>query len=124
MVLGLTSFAQTIEKTWSFDKILDQGNQELFTIDRYKDTLSLANGKFNYTLNAKNDLKASGNYLYQNNILVLYYDQPQDTIRHYRITELTDSTLVFNESGVSYKFIPKQSKTTVAPDAIIKSKGF
>ena len=124
MVLGLTGFAQTIEKTWSFDKILDRENQELFTIDRYKDTLSLANGKFNYTLNAKNDLKASGNYLYQNNILVLYYDQPQDTIRHYRITELTDSTLVFNESGVSYKFIPKQSKTTVAPEAIIKSKGF
>ena len=36
MVLGLTGFAQTIEKTWSFDKILNQENQELFTIDRYK----------------------------------------------------------------------------------------
>ena len=33
--------------------------------------------------------------MFQNNLLVLYYDVPSETIERYKITELTDSTLVF-----------------------------
>ncbi|MGV6830791.1 MAG: NupC/NupG family nucleoside CNT transporter [bacterium] len=124
MVFGLIGFSQTIEKTWSFDQINNSASESLFTIDQ-TDSLSLSEGKFSYSLKAKNNLKASGNYLHQNNILVLYYDQPQDTIRHYRITELTDSTLVFKENGVSYAFNEKKIDAIVAPsDTIIKSEGF
>lgn len=124
MVFGLIGFSQTIEKTWSFDQINNSDSESLFTIDQ-TDSLSLSEGKFSYSLKAKNNLKASGNYLHQNNILVLYYDQPQDTIRHYRITELTDSTLVLQENGVSYAFNEKKIDTTVASsDTIIKSEGF
>ena len=124
MVFGLIGFSQTIEKTWSFDQINNSDSESLFIIDQ-TDSLSLSEGKFSYSLKAKNNLKASGNYLHQNNILVLYYDRPQDTIRHYRITELTDSTLVFKENGISYAFNEKEIDTTVASsDTIIKSEGF
>jgi CNT family concentrative nucleoside transporter len=121
-----TIFAQNIEKKWQFDAITNQNNETLFNIDPKKDTLSLATGEFNYTLSAKNNLKASGDYMLQNNLLVFYYNQPNDTIRHYKITEKTDSTLVFTENGVNYNFKNYANPTniTTAPeDTIVPSQG-
>jgi len=42
--------------------------------------------------------------MFQNKLLVFYYNQPNDTIRKYKITEHTDSTLVFTENGTLYNF--------------------
>ncbi|WP_370392519.1 nucleoside transporter C-terminal domain-containing protein [uncultured Winogradskyella sp.] len=121
--LGLSAvLAQNLEQTWQFKAIENSNNKALFDISD-ADTLTLSQGKFSYTLKTKNNLKASGDYLSQNNILLFYYTKPQDTIRHYRITELTDSSLVFTESGVTYKFKPY--KKVVATDKpIIPSQGF
>jgi len=105
-----TIFAQDIEKKWQFEAVTNQNNETLFVINPIADTLSLSTGEFNYTLNAKGNLKASGDYILQNNLLVFYYNQPNDTIRRYKITTKTDSTLVFTENGVNYKF-----KTYVNP---------
>ncbi|OZV67197.1 nucleoside transporter C-terminal domain-containing protein [Winogradskyella aurantia] len=117
-----TIVAQDLEKTWQFENIEDTKGQTLLNLSK-TDTLSLTNGSFHYSLKAKNNLKARGDYLYQNNLLVFYYSQPTDTIRHYRITELTDSTLVFKENGVAYRFKPFQ-KVIQVDNTIIPSQGF
>ena len=127
MLFAITTiFAQNIEKKWQFDAITNQNNETLFNINPAKDTLSLTNGEFNYTLSAKNNLKASGDYMLQNNLLVFYYNQPNDTIRRYKITEKTDSTLVFTENGVKYRFKnyanPNDISTT-PEDTIVPSQG-
>ncbi|PTM11173.1 MAG: Na+ dependent nucleoside transporter [Bacteroidetes bacterium] len=120
-----TIFAQDIEKKWQFDAITNQNNEALFNINPESDTLSLTAGEFNYTLSAKNNLKASGDYMLQNNLLVFYFNQPNDTIRRYKITEKTDSTLVFAENGVNYKFkaYTKSELQTVTESIILPSEG-
>ena len=125
---GITlSSGQDLNKTWQFDAIENASGEALFKITD-SDTLSLRNGEFNYHLNAKDNLNASGDYISQNNLLVFYYTTPTDTIRRYKITELTDSTLVFKENNIHYKF--KTNSQETAPMAnqetstIIPSQGF
>ncbi|WP_425077650.1 nucleoside transporter C-terminal domain-containing protein [Psychroserpens sp. S379A] len=121
------SFAQDIEKDWQFDAIQNENGSSLFEI-LDTDAFSLKAGEFEYSLNAKN-LKASGDYIYQNNLLVFYYSKPNDTIRRYKISELTDSTLVFSEHNTVYKFkTPKTIEASTAAvtneSTIIPSQGF
>ncbi len=126
------TLAQDLEKRWQFDAIQNETGTDLFTIDA-NDVLELNSGEFNYSLKSKNNLLASGDYIYQNNLLVFYYNQPIDTIRKYKITQLTDSTLVFTEKGVSYQFkTPNSNDVIVAQevtaddddDLILPSEGF
>ena len=124
--------AQNIENKWQFETVTDEQNQALFNIDEDSDFLILENGKFEYHLSAKNNLKASGNFDLQETLLVFNYTQPTDTIRYYRISEKTDSTLIFTENNIQYKF--KKSKLSsdtilVAEDiastgTIIPNQGF
>ncbi|WP_040248083.1 nucleoside transporter C-terminal domain-containing protein [Psychroserpens mesophilus] len=122
-----TSFSQDIEKKWQFDAIQDENGLSLLEISD-SDVINLSAGEFEYTLQAKN-LKASGDYMYQNNLLVFYYSKPNDTIQRYKISELTDSTLVVSENKTVYKFkSPKvaEAVTSVTDNtaAIIPSQGF
>lgn len=125
---GFTStFAQDLNKTWHFDAIENTTGDSIFNITD-ADSLNLSYGEFDYHLSAKDDLNASGDYIYQNNLLVFYYEKPTDTIRRYKITELTDSTLVFKENEITYKF--KAKAQDLAPlvndeiQEIIPSQGF
>lgn len=119
------TIAQTIEKTWSFSSITNQQNQSLYDIDTEIDSIKFEEGRFHYSLLAKDSLKASGDYVLQDKLLVMFYSEPQDTIRRYRITELTESTLTFTENDVAYSFTEKE---TQLPEAIqkemIPSAGF
>jgi CNT family concentrative nucleoside transporter len=131
IIIGFSTLtAQELEKTWQFDAIEDSNGSALFDITE-NDSIVFNNGEFHYALEAKNNLKASGDYIYQNNLLVFYYSQPNDTIRRYKINTLTDSTLVFTEKGISYKFkTPTQVKNLASVEqiedtaTIIPSKGF
>ena len=126
------NFAQNIENRWQFEAVTDEQNQALFNIDESSDFLTLENGKFEYSLNAKNNLKASGSFDLVETLLVFHYIQPTDTIRHYQISEKTDSTLIFTENKIQYKF--KKSKlssdtilvaeTVASTDFIIPNQGF
>ena len=126
---GITSLnAQNLEKEWQFEAIQNENGSSLVEISD-TDHFKLNKGEFNYTLESKNNLNASGDYLHQNNLLVFYYTQPTDTIRTYKISELTDSTLVFSEKDVVYKF--KVQKKTEEPimavastNSITPSQGF
>jgi len=99
-----TVLGQTIEKEWQFSSIETIDGTELFTIDPTADRLTLNQGTFHYSLLAKDSLQATGDYIIQNKLLVLFYNQPKDTLRRYRITALTDSTLQFEENKVVYAF--------------------
>jgi CNT family concentrative nucleoside transporter len=108
-----TSIAQDLEKKW----IANNQNNSF-------ETLELLEGEFN-TANA------SGDYIHQNNLLVFYYNQPNDTIRRYKIKEHTDSTLVFSEKNTDFHFtavneeVPMPIENNVEPtDTIIGSQGF
>ena len=127
--LNSLSFSQSIEKRWTFTKITNDQDKELFTLIN-SDVLHLEGGEFSYQLDAKK-LKAKGHYLYQNQLLLFYYNAPTDTVRNYRIKELTDSTLVFTENKVTYSFshspspiIESKSDSKHLPTGIITSQGF
>lgn len=107
-----------IDGTWNFNSIQNSLNENIIPTNA-NDQLTLEKGEFQYQLAAKDNLKASGDYIYQNKLLVFYYNTPTDTIRKYKITSLTDSTLVFNEKGVSYHF----EKTKVKEEAVVATTG-
>jgi CNT family concentrative nucleoside transporter len=128
LFIGLSSItAQELEKTWQFEAVANTSGNSLFNVTE-RDNLSFNKGEFIYNLEAKDDLVASGDYIFQNNLLVFYYNQPNDTIRRYKIQNLTDSTLVFSEKDIIYKFkSSKKTETAVVTtntDEIIPSQGF
>ena len=123
------SFGQSIEKNWKFSNIIDDKDKALFTLIS-SDSLYIKDGSFAYQLDAKN-LIAEGHYLYQNQLLLFYYTAPIDTLRTYRITELTDSTLVLSENKIKYSFshssgpiIESASDSKQDLTGIIPSQGF
>ncbi|RSK39876.1 nucleoside transporter C-terminal domain-containing protein [Mangrovimonas spongiae] len=126
--LSTTLQAQELEKKWQFESITDSSGKNLFSIDT-TDVLNLNENTFSYSLLAKDTLNASGDFIHQNNLLVFYYSQPNDTIRRYKINELTDSTLVFAENNIKYAFTTSTqpnvvSKINTKENSIIPSQGF
>lgn len=121
--------AQELDRTWKLQSI--ESDKQTPSPVTKNDSLVLNNSTFLYNLSSKDSLQASGDYIVQNNLLVFYYNQPTDTIRRYRITSLTDSTLAFQEQGIAYKFFDQkylQNKALIAKlqeeNSIIKSEGF
>ena len=129
ILISAISFGQNIDQKWQFNAI-ENNNNSIIEVDTENDFLTLENNLFEYELAAKNNLKAKGDYILQNDLLIFYYTKPNDTIRRYRITEHTDSTLVFTENNITYSFKNnniKTKETAVVPpstDAIIPSQGF
>ena len=63
IIIGFSTLtAQELEKTWQFDAIEDSTGSALFDITE-NDSIVFSNGEFRYALEAKNNLKASGDYL-------------------------------------------------------------
>jgi CNT family concentrative nucleoside transporter len=129
----MVSFGQNIERDWFFSTITTQEGDTLLKINSATDHFQLKDGAFNYALEAKNNLKASGDYIVQNNLLVLFYNQPSDTIRRYRINQLTDSTLAFSEGNTVYQFTASSKsdgalvtaeETQTETPTIIPTEGF
>jgi len=104
VLVHFLSFGQDLENKWQFSSIENTNGESITAINSENDFLILRDGTFSYEIEAKENLKASGDYLFQNKLLVFYYNQPIDTIRKYEITEHTDSTLIFTENGSHYKF--------------------
>ncbi len=115
--IGLSSItAQELEKTW-----ISQSSESIY------DTLEFENGEFNFASNSENNLQ--GDYMYQNNLLVLYHNDSINSIKKYKISELTDSTLVFSGKEMRFNLVAaKQDIQTLKPEAtldtIVPSQGF
>ena len=126
-----TSIAQeSIEKEWRFSSVETTTGTPLYSISP-NDILTLKEGTFTYSLAAQDSLQASGDYIFQNNLLVLFYTQPKDTIRRLRVTQVTDSTLVFTENRMVYSLHKRSTEVSAAKadealeeSGIIPSQGF
>ena len=128
-LLSFLGYSQAIEQNWNFHSIVKEGT-EIISIDE-SDTFHLKEGKFKYTLVAKDSLIAEGNYIRQNNLLIFNYHKPKDTVRYYNIAKLTDSLLTITENNISYHFHVKSNGSTTiktqddtASVQIIPSQGF
>ena len=119
VLVQFLSIGQDLEKKWQFSSIESAEGETILSINSENDFLTLMDGTFSYELEAKENLKASGDYMFQNKLLVFYYNQPTDTIRRYKISELTDSTLIFTENGSNYKF---RSSIYEKKEAILQSE--
>ncbi len=128
LVIILSSFqfikAQEVEKKWQLQSVENIDGQ-LTNTTKKADFLTLEKGEFSFK---RTSAISTGDYIHQNNLLIFYYNSPKDTIRKYKIRELTDSTFVFNEKDVIYNFTAfKKNKTTISQtknSTIIPSQGF
>ena len=94
---SIFTVAQTIEKEWRFESIKKNNGTSLVEINS-TDSFTLSEGKFTYSLAAKDSLVAEGTYIHQNNLLIFKYSTPTDTVRYYNISQLSDTIL----TSVSY----------------------
>ncbi|MGY8920122.1 MAG: nucleoside transporter C-terminal domain-containing protein [Flavobacteriales bacterium] len=108
-------FSQSIQGEWVFENIQDSTGSELFEL-KNTDVLSISESNFKYTLEAKDNLFAEGNYSLVNDKLSFKYSLPTDTIRVYDINLISNNNLEFTESGITYKF--------AKVEALIPSQGF
>ncbi|MEL0645304.1 nucleoside transporter C-terminal domain-containing protein [Olleya sp. Ti.3.14] len=120
-LISITSiFAQDIEKDWQLEASktkLDSTSINLLA----NDILTLKEGAFTHN-------NQTGDYLFQNNVLVFYYDTPADVTKRLKVQTLTDSTLVFKEKQNVYFFkIKEKTAAQLAvseANKIIPSEGF
>ena len=132
LLVPFLSFGQDLEKKWQFSSIENSKGIAITKINKETDYLNISESSFSYQIESKNNLKAEGDLIFQNNLLVFYYTLPNDTIRRYKVTEHTDSTLVFKEKDVYYKFYSNNDKTEEVlltttknnkPSGIVPSQG-
>ncbi|WP_410006975.1 NupC/NupG family nucleoside CNT transporter [Aequorivita nionensis] len=116
-----TTFGQSIEKTWQFSEVKDQNGLSIIDINPEKDYLKLENGTFEYQLAPIDSLKSSGDYIFQNNLLVLFFNKPNDSIRRFRVLQVTDSTLSLSENNLEYQLKLPGVQTATVPQTVIKS---
>ena len=118
--------SQSLSKNWSF-----QSTQEISKIQNdfsSEDLLTLTEGRFEIKSVGGEEIKAQGDYLYQNKLLVFFYSPPNDTIRNFRISELSDSTLIITDNYNTYTFkerpqLLKEVVPSQIPKEIIPSSG-
>jgi concentrative nucleoside transporter, CNT family len=93
--------SQSINKEWRFETTdTSAALQEYFSL---QDKLHLDEGRFSIST-AEGEEVSGGDYLYQNNLLVFFYDPPNDTIKKFRINELTETSLVLSDNDHIYTF--------------------
>ncbi|UZH56179.1 Na+ dependent nucleoside transporter [Salinimicrobium tongyeongense] len=119
-------FAQSISKTWDFEAVEGSPQNTIFDISPGNDYLKLDNGDFQLSLTNEDSPSSSGNYVFQNDVLVLFFDNPGDSIQNFRVNTLTDSTLVLSSRDVTYSLkevpqtvqevLPVETAKTVIPN--------
>ncbi|HBC04485.1 MAG TPA: hypothetical protein DC015_09895 [Aequorivita sp.] len=116
------TFAQSIEKTWQFSEVKDQSGLSVLTINPEKDFLKLENGVFEYQV-ANDSLKSSGDYMFQDNLLVLFFNNPPDSIRRFHVEQVTDSTLSLSEKNYKYQLKTPSTENASALETVTKTSG-
>lgn len=118
----LNVHSQSIAKTWNFETTTP-GTQSDFSPN---DVLAFNDGRFEIA-SAVDSATASGDYILQNNVLVLFFDVPADSIRKFRIGALTDTTLSLSDNTITYNFselpTPLEEVIPVSAKEMIPSQG-
>jgi CNT family concentrative nucleoside transporter len=105
-IVSLVSYSQEIEQDWSFSSIKKNDGKEFIKTDS-TDVFNLKDGKFTYSLKGKDNFKASGNYIHQNNLLIFNFKEPKDTVRYFNIVSFNNANLVLSENDVIYNLSSK-----------------
>lgn len=123
-----SSFSQNIENTWVFEAVEGAEEQVLFDVDPETDYLEIEDGSFEFSLTGEESFEVEGKYIFQNNVLVFFFDSPADSIQHFRVSEITDSTLILSGENRTYflkdkplsvqEVLPVNSKIIVPSDGI------
>jgi len=109
------SFGQTVQKKWNISTSSAAIENTVDTIDNQQGFLNLKEGRFDLKL-SKGTSTVAGDYILQNNLLVLFHNQPEDSIQRLRVSELTDSTMVLSAGQTSYK-LKSNSQAPVSEEA-------
>ncbi|WP_423819819.1 nucleoside transporter C-terminal domain-containing protein [Salinimicrobium sp. TIG7-5_MAKvit] len=122
-------FAQSISKTWDFEAVEGSPQNTIFDISPGNDYLKLDNGGFELALTNEDVPRSTGNYVFQNDVLVLFFDSPGDSIQNFRVNTLTDSTLVLSTRDVTYSLreVPQTVQEVLPVDTaktVIPNQGF
>lgn len=123
-------FGQSIEKSWEFSEVKDKGGLPIFTINPTEDYLKLEDGTFEFFLSARDSLKSTGDYIYQDDLLVLFLNQPKEGTKSFRVSQLTDSTMTLSGGKLNYILKTPDAKTEAIPmvvgdsSQIVPSQGF
>jgi len=115
IVFAITSASsQTISKNWQLETTADSLSQQ--PIFGEATEINFKEGRFSFLKEKDGDTLASGDYLYQNKLLVLFYNTPKDTIQNLRVSALTDSSMVISSSGKNYDLkIQNQETSEIIP---------
>ncbi len=111
ITFGITSgISQDLNNTWQ----LHSGNDSLLFIP--ESILELEEGQFSLSHENNSEKQAKGDYIYQNNLLVFFYNSPTDSVVNYRVNSLTDSSLVLTSGKKEFSFRQKlKSNTDIIP---------
>ena len=106
------ALGQSIEGEWSFNYILPDSitqGENLKPISS-DDKMFISNdGTFHYKIKKAN-LHAKGNWKLEENLLILDYNSPEDTIRSYSISLINES-LILNENRINYAFVKNKVRS-------------
>ncbi len=98
-----TVFSQSVTKNWTF--ISAEGTTQLQQDFTFNDQLLLGDdGRFLIRSSQGDSARAEGDYLYQNSMLVFFFDIPADSIKKYRISELSEENLLLTDENGAYLF--------------------
>ncbi|MGM0932721.1 MAG: NupC/NupG family nucleoside CNT transporter [Bacteroidota bacterium] len=117
MIFGLsTAFSQSISKTWQLQSDVDSTQQSLFSPNSL---LNLDEGRFQISEENSEENLAEGDYIYQNNLLIIFANKPKDSIINYRISSLTDTSMVLSDSQRDFIFAEtlKSTAEIIPPEA-------
>lgn len=96
--------AKPLQHNWSFQGISNKQGQSLFEIAE-TDYLKIDSlGSFIYELRSNRNLQARGSWKLVQDTLVFSYSQPNTNIRKYHITQINDTSLIFEEGNVIFAF--------------------
>ncbi len=120
--------AQSITKSWKIETNIDSISGDIF---KPESILTINKGRFSFS--KENDTLARGDYMYQNDILVLFYTRPNREMENYRVTKLSDSSMVLKsgKNGIDLKahqpkiaeVIPAKTAKKIIPNQGITTTG-
>ena len=105
--INTISSAQNFVGDWQFKSITNLQNENILPIN-FSDEMTISeDATFEYTLAAKNNLQAKGEWTVSNDLLCFNYSSPADTLRCYKYN-YTDNILLLTEGAIKFTFSKKQ----------------
>lgn len=102
--------SQSISRSWQLQsEIESQEKEPFFPLGA---VLDLEEGQFKISHSDSGEVLAEGDYLYQNNLLVFFFNTPRDSISNLRVSTLTDTSMVLSGKGKVWSFSENLSGTT------------